>query len=130
MSPAVLRLAHDLARHAVECAEALDDAALRVELGADQRAKLRGLCCSMASVAELLAGRRPLPTLLEVAPTTPERLTDQLGRAGGALAAVYEPPVLPWPHPDVPALRLAAPPAEPGGDQGSPDELAIPWGCR
>lgn len=80
MSPLVLRIAHTLARDAVLLSEQLTAPELMAELGERQVALLRGMLSGQAMVAELLAGRRPLPTLLDVVPQREEELQEQLAR--------------------------------------------------
>lgn len=80
MSPSILRIAHALARDAVLTAERLKTPAIVAELGERQVALLRGLLSTQAMVAELLAGRRPLPTMLEVLPQREHELQEQLAR--------------------------------------------------
>lgn len=86
---ALLRFAHDLARYAVEAAEVLDDPELLARLGDDQARKLRGVFAVLASSAEQLVDRRPLPMLLEVMPATPAELMERIGRAHDALNRAY-----------------------------------------
>ncbi len=80
MSPSVLRIAHALARDAVLTAEQLKAPAIMAELGERQVSLLRGLLSTQTTFAEMLAGRRPLPTLLDVLPQGEQELQEQLAR--------------------------------------------------